>query len=231
MKKLLIPFFCLALSGTAFSQSKTAQPAVQEIVALSSLQQQAKKVMDRYVNAIGGKAKLSSIKSILQEGTISVMGQELETVTKKMGNKLKSEQKMGGQVVATTVFDGTKGYVEQMGQKMDLPEAQAEALKKSKMVEGLEPNYAKITNVTTEDIAGKKYDVITNDGAKMYFDTTTGLLYKAQKDQGTMTINKYITVDGMKFPSEMTTEAQGMEVEITTTKVIINQGVTEEDFK
>lgn len=232
MKKLLIPFFCLALSSTAMAQKNNTVAAIDAPVsALNETQQKAQKIIDNYTKALGGKEKLSTIKTLLQEGTMSIMGQELETVIKKMGNKLRSEQKMMGQTVATVIFDGTKGQIEQMGQKMDMPAAQVEMLKKSNIVDALSMNATKVTAVGEEKLENKDYDVITIDGAKMYFDKATGLLYKANKDSGVATIISYATVDGMKFPSEMVTEAQGMKMEMNLTNVLVNSGVTEDDFK
>jgi hypothetical protein len=48
---------------------------------------------------------------------------------------------------------------------------------------------------------------------------------------GDAVIKSYLTVDGIKFPGDIEAEGNGQKVVIKTTKVIINSGVTDADFK
>ena len=129
MKKIIIPFFCAALFTTTVSaQTKTAITAP---VVKSQVSPQL--VIDSYLNALGGKSKLEAVKTTITENTMSLQGMEIAMNTKKMGNKFKSVQSVMGQEV-TQMFDGEKGYINQMGNKSDFPATAIPELKKGKIV-------------------------------------------------------------------------------------------------
>ncbi len=62
-----------------------------------------------------------------------------------MGNKFKSVQSVMGQEM-TQVFDGEKGYMNQMGTKTDIPANQIEELKNSKNYRCFRIRCSKISN-------------------------------------------------------------------------------------
>jgi hypothetical protein len=136
---------------------------------------------------------------------------------------------MGQEMVQ--VFDGEKGYMNQMGTKTEFPATQAAEMKKGLTMDALAYTPATFKTVTEEQIDGKNYNVLTSDKGKFYFDATTGLLYKVSTPQGDAVTKSYITVDGLKFPEVMEAEGGGQQVTIKTTKVTLNSGVTAEDFK
>lgn len=78
---------------------------------------------------------------------------------------------------------------------------------------------------------GKEYNVLNSDKGKFYFDATTGLLYKSSATEGNAVVKSYMTVDGLQFPQEIEAEGNGQKITIKTTKVTMNSGVTEADFK
>lgn len=228
MKKILIPVLCSVLFSTTVSAQKTTVAPTKLEAVKSKLT--PKEVIDNYFKALGGKAQLEAIKSVITDNTLSVQGMEITMVTKKMGNKFKSVQNVMGQEV-TSLFDGEKGYIDQMGTKRDIPADQVVELKKGKTVEALLIDSSKFTSATVESIEGKQYNVLTSDKGKTYFDAATGLLYKTDSPDGKMIIKNYLTVDGIKFPQEVEAEAKGQKVSIKTTKVVINSGVSDADFK
>ncbi|PZU90181.1 MAG: hypothetical protein DI529_03110 [Chryseobacterium sp.] len=192
--------------------------------------QTAKQVIDNYITALGGKQKLESVKTLSMKNTISVMGMEMEGKTVKKDNKFKSSQTMMGQEMVQ-VFDGEKGYANQMGQKMDFPADQIAKLKDAKLMEALGMNPDKIKTVEKKQIDGKDYNVLSSDDSKYYFDAKTNLLYKTEGDKGTMTISKYVDVDGIKFPEEMSVDAGGQQVTVKNSDIKINQPVSDDEFK
>ncbi|SHK68405.1 hypothetical protein [Chryseobacterium polytrichastri] len=228
MKKIIIPFFCAVLFSTSVAAQKTtAAPAKTEAVK-SKLT--SKEVIDNYLKVLGGKDKLEGVKSTITDNTLSVQGMEISMTTKKMGNKFKSVQTVMGQTM-TQLFDGEKGYFDQMGQKNDIPADKVVELKKSKTIDALGYDPAKFPNVTVEKIDGKDYNVLASDKGKYYFDASTSLLHKSSSEEGTATIKSYMTVDGIQFPSEIEAEGKGQKITIKTTKIVINSGVTDADFK
>ncbi|WP_292008804.1 hypothetical protein [Chryseobacterium sp.] len=226
MKKIIVPFFCAVL----FSSPVIAQKATAAKAEVTKTQLTPQQVIDNYLTALGGKDKLEAVKTTITDNTLSVQGMEISMTTKKMGNKFKSVQSVMGQQM-TQLFDGEKGYFDQMGKKMDIPADKITELKKGKTVDALGYDAANFKTVTVEKIDGKDYNVLSSDNGKYYFDAATNLLYKSESKEGNATIKAYMTVDGLKFPSEIDAEGNGQKITIKTTKVVINSGVTEADFK
>jgi len=192
--------------------------------------QTAKQVIDNYVTALGGKQKLESVKTLSMKNTISVMGMEMEGKTVKKDNKFKSTQSMMGQEMSQ-VFDGEKGFANQMGQKIDFPADQVAKLKDAKLMDALGMNPEKMKTVEKKQIDGKDYIVLSSDDSKYYFDAKTNLLWKTEGDKGTMIISKYADIDGIKFVEEMSIDAAGQQVSVKNSDVKINQPVSDDEFK
>ncbi|WP_276876085.1 hypothetical protein [Chryseobacterium joostei] len=228
MKKIIIPFFCAVLfSVPAAAQKKDAASAKTEAV---NSKLTAKDVLDNYFKALGGKDKLEAVKSMITDNTMTAQGMEITMTTRKLGNKFKSVQSLMGQQMVQ-LFDGEKGYFDQMGKKTDIPAEKIAELKKGKPVDALAFEGTSFQNVTVEKLDGKDYNLLSSDKGKFYFDAATGLLYKTLAGEGNITVKSYMTVDGLKFPAEVDAEGGGQKVNIKTTKIVINSGVTDADFK
>jgi len=228
MKKIIIPFFCAVLfSVPAAAQQTSAAPAKTEVVK-SKLT--PKEVIDNYFKALGGKSKLEAVKSTVIDNTLNVQGMDVTMSTKKQGNKFRSTQNAMGQQV-NQVFDGEKGYIERAGQKTDFPADNIAELKKGTTIEALAFNPSNFQTVTVEKVDGKDYNVLSSEKGKFYFDNATGLLYKSSVGEGSVVVANYMTVEGLKFPSEVNIEGKGQKLSIKTTKVVLNSGVTDADFK
>ena len=190
----------------------------------------AKQIIDNYITALGGKQKLESVKTLSMKNTISVMGMDMEGKTVKKDNKFKSTQTMMGQEMVQ-MFDGEKGYANQMGQKIDFPADQVAKLKVSKIIDALGMDPAKIKTVEKKQVDGADYYVLSSDDSKSYFDVKTGLLSKTENDKGNMCITKYTDVDGIKFVEEMLLNAAGQEIKVKNSDIKINQPVSDDEFK
>ncbi|MGD1320001.1 hypothetical protein [Chryseobacterium sp. 2R14A] len=225
MKKIIIPFFCAVLLSTSVNAN------VQTVTTESNVKSQLspQQIIDKYIEALGGKAKLESVKSSVSEDVISTQGMEIKSVTKKMGNKFKSVQSIMGQEIVS-VFNGEKGHSNQTGTKVDFTPDRITELKKGKTIDALGLDAAKFTSAV-ETLDGKSYNVLVSDAVKLYFDTSTGLLYKTGNAMSGAVIKSYITVDGIKFPEQIEAEGGGQKVIIKTTKVTVNSGVTDADFQ
>jgi len=225
MKKIIIPFFCAVLLSTSVNAN------VQTVTTESNVKSQLspQQIIDKYIEALGGKAKLESVKSSVSEDVISAQGMEIKSVTKKMGNKFKSVQSIMGQEIVS-VFDGVKGHSNQTGTKVEFTPDRIVELKKGKTIDALGLDASKFTSAV-ETLDGKNYNVLVSDAVKLYFDTSTGLLYKTGNAMSGAVIKSYITVDGIKFPEQIEAEGGGQKVIIKTTKVTVNSGVTDVDFQ
>ena len=201
------------------------------VVSVANISAQtAKQVIDNYVTALGGKQKLESVKTLSMKNTISVMGMEMEGKTVKKDNKFKSSQSMMGQEMVQ-VFDGEKGYADQMGQRMDFPADQVAKLKSAKLMDALGMNPEKMKTVEKKNVDGKDFVVLSSDDSKYYFDAKTNLLAKTEGDKGTMVISKYTDVDGIEFVEEMSIDAAGQQVTVKNSDIKINQPVSDDEFK
>jgi hypothetical protein len=118
-----------------------------------------------------------------------------------------------------------------MGTKMDIPADKISEMKKGKPVDALAFDAANFKEVSVEKLDGKDYNVLTSDKGKFYFDPSTGLLYKVCGKRRQRYYKSYMTVDGVQLPAEMEVEAGPQTINIKTTKVVINSGVTDADFK
>lgn len=228
MKKIIIPFFCAVLFSIPATAQKKEAASISTEASKSKLT--PKEIVYNYFKALGGKDKLEAVKSTVTDNILTVQGMEITMTTKKLGNKFKSVQSlMGKQMIQ--LFDGEKGYFDQMGTKVDIPADKIADLKKGKPVEALAFDAANFQNATVEKLDGKDYNVLSSDKGKFYFDAATGLLYKTIAGEGNVTIKSYMTVDGIQFPAEVDAEGGGQKVNIKTTKLVINSGVTDADFK
>lgn len=226
MKKIIIPIFCAVLLSTSVNATIPNATTSESNVKVQLSPQQ---IIDKYLEALGGKAKLESVKSSVSEDVISTQGMEIKSVTKKMGNKFKSVQNIMGQEIVS-VFNGEKGHSNQTGTKVDFTPDRITELKKGKTIDALGLDASKFTSAV-ETLEGKSYNVLVSEGVKLYFDSSTGLLYKTGNAMSGAVIKSYITVDGIKFPEQIEAEGGGQKVVIKTTKVVVNSGVTDADFQ
>ncbi len=218
MKKALILLLSIVFT-TGFAQDKKAE-----------------KVLDEYVKAIGGKAKLEKVQSMLKKMTTKQMGQEIpmEMYVNRNGDMYQKMNMMGMEMVIMAVKDG-KGFM--LNQQMGYDDMDEETIKKIgknaklfDVAEGYEK--MKLEYVGQEEKNGKKYDVVKavsdkGDETLMYFDAKTHLLTytvtKTQRGEVETEHADYKDFDGIKIPMKMIVRMGGQTVsEITINEVIIN---------
>ncbi len=205
-------------------KKEDATPAVKASVT-------PQQVIDMYVAAIGGKAKLETVKSTSSNSIMKMGEMEIKTSEKKMApNKMKVTQNVMGQE-SVTIFDGEKGYASQGGQRMDLPAAATDKMKEAKLFPALSMKAADYKSVEKVTENGKDFYVLSGEEGKSFFDTKTGLLMKSTSPQGDTTITEYMTVDGIKVPKAMSISANGQNIEMMVTDFVLNKDVSAADFK
>ena len=191
----------------------------------------AQQVIDNYLAALGGKAKLEAVKTLKTTSTMKVMGMEIPGTEIKMApNKMKRTQSMMGQE-SIQIFDGTKGYIIQAGNKTDMPAPMIEKMKEAKIIEALGMDAAKYKTVEKTSLDGKEVILMTGEKGKYFFDAKTGLLVKSQREGSELTFDNYTEVDGIKFPTKIMINANGQNIEMINSNIQVNKGVTEADFK
>ena len=207
----------------------------------------AEKVVEKYIEALGGREKLEAVSGLKQISTMNMQGQEIESrMYKQKPDKYKMEMIMNGNVMTKQVYDGESAKVIAMGQQQNLQGEQLEQMKyEAKMHKflrydelGVETELAGIEQVDGED--AYKLKVMHSNGNMHYdfFDMDTGLKVKTKKtvqsQQGEITqevkYSDYKEVDGIMFPH--TTDISGMQSMTMKIKSIeVNPELTEADFQ
>lgn len=197
-------------------------------------------LLDKYINAIGGDKKLSDVKSVMSSSSATVQGMPLEIITKVKKGYAVLEQKMMGNVMSKQVITPKEGFVMAQGQKIALEGADLTDAQKS-ATPFPELDWKKDANIVLtgiEAINGKDAIGVQVGKTVHYYDVESGLkvaLISTMEQGGqTMTqtvyLNDYKDVKGIKFPFKQLMNI-GVELEVETTDIKINEGVTDADFK
>ena len=161
----------------------------------------AEKVIENYINAIGGEARLKGItdKVIKMSAEMQGMTIEMESAQKAPG-KILVTTSMGGNVMQKQVFDGQRGMVSAMGQKMELSGKQLSDMKiQAKLF--LELEYKNLgfglKLLEPDNIDGKpvyKVQVTSPEGTVKteFFDVATGLKVRTLSSQETQIDRKSV---------------------------------------
>ncbi|KYH04669.1 MULTISPECIES: M16 family metallopeptidase [Chryseobacterium] len=214
-----------------------AKPTVQKVDASVTVAS----VVDKYINAIGGKANLAKITSYTTNASMSMQGQNIDfKIVKAQGGKELTTVTAMGQVVQKQVFDGKTGYSMQMGQRVDItPEEIAEKQKNPELFEEL--GFAKSADYKLggiEKIGGEDSYAIKGGDTTYYYSVATGLKtgetkkVKAKGQEMTIptTFSNYKDVNGVKMPYTISVSQMGMDMTMTVKSYEINKA-TDADFK
>jgi hypothetical protein len=199
----------------------------------------AEKVVNKYIEAIGGKEKVMAVKTMMTVSTGKVQGIDL-TLTQKHAslNKLSVIVNGMGQTLSKQIFDGSKGYREIQGKKKDFDQKELEEAKSSSYPFADEA-YKKGALDRIEPVDGKNYFVIKHNSMEIFYDAETGLkskeIRKVKSPEGEVkvptTYSDYKEVNGIKFPHKMSSKMGRMDIVFNLIDIKVNEGVTDEDFK
>ena len=208
----------------------------------------AQTVIDNYITAIGGKDKLMTVNTLIQEMGASFQGMDMSMVMKqKNPNMLSVDVSIAGMgSVNKQVFDGETGYMAGQGQKADMP---AEMLAEMKARKGLFAElYYDSSNLTLKGIesvdGNDAYAIVIEkaNGEKTtnFYDVKTGLKIKESstvKGPGGQEVpqdrffSDYQAVDGVKIPHGMVVPAGGQKIEFSVISAKVNAPLTKADFQ
>lgn len=200
----------------------------------------AQTVLNNYINAIGGEKAVKNVKTLAVMSAGTVQGTPLELVVKTAPKKLGVEMKAMGMVMMKQVVNEKEAYMVQQGQRKDFKDQEL------KDMQDMAGNFKELSLLTDKDVTltgieninGTDAYAIKNGKSTYYYDVKTGFKIAEAKEveQGgqkmtqTTYYQDYKDVKGLKFPYK-TIMNVGIEIELITTEVKINEGVTDADFK
>lgn len=203
-------------------------------------------VLNKYVDVIGGKEKISSIKDRTIKMSGSTQGMNITvTLSQKYPNKL-LQVIDAGVFQQKTVFDGENGKVEIMGQVQNLNNEQLEVLKGQAIDAildyskyGIKPELVAIETINGKD--AYKVILTSSSGNKtiQYYDVESGYLIRIVSNvstpQGnftqTMDMSDYRDVNGIKYPFKYVQSFGPQSIELTVTSVEMNTGLPDSLFE
>ena len=198
-----------------------------------------KVVLNNYIKAIGGRAKLDKVNSVLikaeaefQPGMMLVM-----EMKKTVKNQFMQDLSAMGNSMSKQVLDGNKGYVVAQGQKKDMT---PEEVKKVQAESSPFPEvYYLNQDVKLEKIekvnGENAYKIKVSDELSVFYSVESGLKLKETRTvpQGSTSIfyKEYKDVTGIKFPFRMTQTMGPRNIDFIIKEIKVNEGVSDADFK
>ena len=206
------------------------------------------KVIQNYIEAIGGVAKINAVKSYKVSSKASVPGAELVINNYwNAPNKIAVEISANGSLFQKVTSDGKEVSIEVMGQKSPIDEATREqTLFECYIVPELVYQKAGVTlkllgieKVEDKDAYAIEYTYPSGSTATAYFDTESGLKIKSVKvlktPQGEMTQSTsyadYKEKGGVLFPYTVIQDVGPQSLKMEVTSMEINVPVEEKIFE
>ncbi len=200
----------------------------------------AKSVLETYIKNIGGEKVLSGIKSIVTVSSGTIQGTPIELTSKTTNGKMSRELKAMGMSMMKQVVNDKGAYMVQQGQRKDLAGDELKDMKEEAQPFSELALSKKVGLILDgiETINGADAYVIKDGKSTYYFDTKSGLKIAeaktieqaGQKITQMVALSDYREVKGIKVPYHSTLNI-GMEIDLTTTDVKINEGVSDTDFQ
>ncbi|HJQ24522.1 MAG TPA: hypothetical protein VKA60_11450 [Blastocatellia bacterium] len=250
MKRTLMTLFiCLTLAVAAVqAQDKPAQAKAPD--AKSTALPTADQIIDKYVQAIGGKAAVEKLNSRLEKGTFELAAMGLSAPFEsysKAPNKTVFTIDISGVGTIQRGYNGTVGW--SSDPQTGLREMSGGELAQTKLGSDfyrdvkLKELYPKRTVKGVEKVGDRDAYVVEATSADgitetMYFDTQSGLLVRTDADaespQGkqhvTALISDYREVDGVKIPFTLVQKTPQFEITIKLDTVKHNVPVEDTKF-
>src|SRR5690554_190257 len=187
----------------------------------------AEKVLEKYLEAIGGKEKAEEIKTAQIEQSAELQGQKLviSTTHDLSAMTFQQEVSMMGQVMQKITMENGKATMEGQGQSMTMTDEQYEEAKMGMYIFP-ELHYEEMGYSFSldgiQDVDGEQaYKVTvtnpTGSAVVNYYQVDNGLKIRSESQTtGTVTFNKYEDIEGIQYPRELTLQMPGMPMSIVS---------------
>jgi len=199
-------------------------------------------VMNKYINAIGGKTELEGVTSYMLIAEAEMQGMKLNLEMKKTSkNQFMKDMKVMGNSMSKQVLNDGSGYVVMQGQRKDMDETELKKVREeSAPFPELQYLNGGISLEGMEGVDGKKaYKVKVSEEKTLYYDVETGLKVKevaksemmGQQVTSTINYSDYREVQGIMFPYSIAQTVGPQSFEFIVSEIKINEGVSDADFE
>jgi len=202
----------------------------------------AKSVMDGYIEAIGGRARLEAIKTKATISEASMQGMTIQVSNRQTAKKqMRVEVSMMGNVMQKMVINSSKGYNEMQGQKIELKGKEFEnALKDAALFPELEvdPNQISLKGIAVVD--GKDaYEIQWSDNKSNYYavddflkiQTVETMEMGEQVQSSTTSFSNYKAVEGISFPHTFQQNMGPQKMDFQVKSILLNEPMEDSLFE
>ncbi len=192
----------------------------------------AEKVIEKYIEAIGGRAKLEKVTSFHSTTSIEMMGMKIDIEVSRKGNdKMLTIQKtpMGEMKM---IINGNKGVSKSPMGDEEIPAEQLETISKGGIFPELNyiKNGVKMEILPAETVNGKMTYPVKVANNMVWYDVATGLQVKSKGEMGEAMMDSYEEIGGIKFPSKMTIKSPQGDIK-SVIKNEVNPTLSDDLFK
>jgi hypothetical protein len=202
----------------------------------------AKGVMDGYIKAIGGRAKLEGIKTKATISEASMQGMTIQVSNQQTAkNQMRVEVSMMGNVMQKMVINASKGYNEMQGQKMELKGKEFEnALKDAALFPEMDIDPDQISLEGIVVVNGKDaYEIKWSDNKSHYYavddflkiQTVETMQMQGQIQSSTTNFSNYKAVEGIHFPHTVQQDMGPQKVDFQVKSITLNKPMDDNLFE
>ncbi|MEM6829857.1 MAG: pitrilysin family protein [Bacteroidota bacterium] len=209
----------------------------------------ATSVIEKYIEAIGGREKIEALKSVKMKMSTSVMGQEMQmNWVKTKPDKFLMEVSMGGNVVQKQVFNGEKGKMLGMagtqtieGDKaLDMSVSAAMIEELAILEKGLKTKLIAVEDINGKDAYAIELTMPSGQVTTRYYDIDTGYLMRVvnqlASSEGSVALNMdfddYQLFEGIRFPTSIKQPINPqLKMDVKVEEVLINAEVDLSSFQ
>jgi len=205
----------------------------------------AASIIDNYINAIGGVEKLNSVTSLEETYVADIMGNpfELYSLKSNKNQSLTTISVMGQS--QKIVVNQSSGFMEVMGQKMEITGAELEeAIASAALFTETNLDYSTIELVGKSEVNDEPaYEIKVSDSKSLFYSIETGLKLKevqTQEVEGNSMITEnfysnYEDVEGILFPMSINLVTPSIPIpgglNLKATSIMLNVKTSDSDFE
>ncbi|WP_424003172.1 insulinase family protein [Maribacter sp. IgM3_T14_3] len=203
----------------------------------------AQSILEKYIEAIGGKSKLEGVNTLAMMASAEMQGMKLDlNIKKTSSDQLMQDVQMMGNSVSKQVLNGDSGYMVMQGQRKNLEEKEFEAIKKeSAPFSELQLLTDDTISLEGMEMVGDKntYKLKVGENKSAFYDVETGLKLQevtvtemqGQQMESTSNFEDYKEVAGILFPYKIMQTVGPQSFEFIVSEIKVNDGVSPADFE